>query len=485
MMYIKRPNHIGIQIGEVVGYNKNKGYTKIKLSKELNLGDSIAITDSSCKISELMIKNTNIKTGNRGQIVTIGRIYGDIKNGDKVFKTVDINLNKDYEQKNNKENTKRDINCRLILKKENNPLIEVEDVLTNIKISIKSNVVVQTADKTGLTKERIIEQLSKTGNTVFEFAKIDVEMDNNIIIPISALNELRRNSLELLEKKLLDTFKRGSNFIYKKSMQNYEQKNIKPEISLCLNNISEKIDYSEINNVDNIYIPIKFFFDSKLEKTINVICNKFNVYILFPNITKSNYSMLINKNIYNILSKNIKGVVISNLSQLEYVKDKKLELIANYTMNIANNYTIEELKTLGFNKIIILPELNKKTIQNLGDSLKKETIVYGRTLLMTSEYCMIGTYKNCIGSCKEGEYCLKDRLGFEFPVYTDRINCNNLIYNSKITSIKWNDLNINSIRIDILNENIEEINKIIKIHSNNEKIEGKDYTNGNLNKEDY
>ena len=35
----------------------------------------------------------------------------------------------------------------------------------------------------------------------------------------------------------------------------------------------------------------------------------------------------------------------------------------------------------------------------------------------------------------ELNYMLKDRIGFEFPIYTDRINCNNLIYNSKITSI--------------------------------------------------
>ena len=50
MMYTKRPNHMGVLVGEVVGYEPNKGYAKIKLLKELNLGDSIAIKDSSFKI---------------------------------------------------------------------------------------------------------------------------------------------------------------------------------------------------------------------------------------------------------------------------------------------------------------------------------------------------------------------------------------------------------------------------------------------------
>jgi len=74
MMYKFKPNHIGIPVGEVIGYNANKGHVKIKLSKELNLGDSIAINDASCKISELMQENNNIKSANIGQVVKLGRI---------------------------------------------------------------------------------------------------------------------------------------------------------------------------------------------------------------------------------------------------------------------------------------------------------------------------------------------------------------------------------------------------------------------------
>ena len=115
-------------------------------------------------------------------------------------------------------------------------------------------------------------------------------------------------------------------------------------------------------------------------------------------------------------------------------------------------------------------------------NIKKEVIVYGRTLLMTTEYCTIGTINNCPSICENGIYKLKDRMGFEFPIYTDRVNCNNLIYNSKITSISWKDLNIDSIRIDILDENEEEIQKIINTHKNGDRLEGENYTNGNLNR---
>ena len=102
---------------------------------------------------------------------------------------------------------------------------------------------------------------------------------------------------------------------------------------------------------------------------------------------------------------------------------------------------------------------------------------------MTTEYCLIGTYKDCKAPCMDGEYMLKDRMGFEFPIYTDRMSCNNLIYNSKITSIKWDDLNVDSIRIDILEETGNEIQHIVNLHKNSNRLEGEIYTNGNLNRE--
>ena len=58
--------------------------------KKYPFGDSIAIKDSTCKISELMIENNNIKTSKTGQVITIGRIKGNLKPGDKIYKTVSL-----------------------------------------------------------------------------------------------------------------------------------------------------------------------------------------------------------------------------------------------------------------------------------------------------------------------------------------------------------------------------------------------------------
>ncbi len=360
----------------------------------------------------------------------------------------------------------------------------------------EEETVIKPADNNGISIDRIKEQLSKTGNTPFEMDNIDFVIDENIFIPISSLNNLRRSALELLEEEILKSFERKCNeniINNNKSVKEETSKNNEnTKVSLCLNDVKDDINYCNLRNVDNVYIPFKFFITKK--DIVSKICNKFNTYLLLPNITKGNYEKIIKDNIENILKLDLKGIVVSNLSHFKLLEelnisknnnDKKLEVISNYTLNIANNETVNELEKLGVTKYIISPEADKEEIQSLSNNnidICKEVIVYGRALLMTTEYCTIGTFKNCEAPCEKGKYKLKDRMGFEFPIYTDRTNCNNLIYNSKITSINWDDLNVDFIRIDILEETENEIQNIIDKHLKNERLEGENYTNGNLNR---
>ena len=51
------------------------------------------------------------------------------------------------------------------------------------------------------------------------------------------------------------------------------------------------------------------------------------------------------------------------------------------------------------------------------------------------------------------------------------------------TSIDFDNFNVDFVRIDILDENIDEINNIINTVKNGKRFEGKDFTNGNLRRE--
>lgn len=70
-----------------------------------------------------------------------------------------------------------------------------------------------------------------------------------------------------------------------------------------------------------------------------------------------------------------------------------------------------------------------------------------------------------------------------FPIMPDNIQTVTTLFNSKITSISPQDFSTNFARIDILEEDISQINEIVQTVKNGKRLEGKEYTNGNLNRE--
>ena len=216
-----------------------------------------------------------------------------------------------------------------------------------------------------------------------------------------------------------------------------------------------------------------------------------------PTIIKANYKNLFYANSETAVKKyNIKGFVISNICNIRLLNDlftdldKYFKLVANYTFNVFNTDTVLELKKLGISKFTISPELDKETVSRLCDYryLQKELIVYGRIPLLNMNYCLLGETDKCYPTCKAKctsncSYYLKDRLNMKFRVLPDTLQNVTTIFNSKTTSISPKDFNIDFARIDILDESIDEINHIINVIKSSNRLEGTEYTNGNLNRE--
>lgn len=70
-----------------------------------------------------------------------------------------------------------------------------------------------------------------------------------------------------------------------------------------------------------------------------------------------------------------------------------------------------------------------------------------------------------------------------FPIMPDNIQTVTTLFNSKITSISPQEFSTNFARIDILEEDISQINEIVQTVKDGKRLEGKEYTNGNLNRE--
>lgn len=486
----EKPNHMGVLLGTICQYNKNKGHILISIKTPISVGDTISFEkeNTSYKVSELMKNDKNITVSNIGDKVTLGRMKGNIHIGDKVYKLSSKSLSLAAKSTFASENKKIALNAVLDLHLDEPIRLKIFDNIGN-EFEILSDEMPDVAINYPISKEKLEEQLAKTNNTPFFFKNIKINMDNNLYVPhISKINELRRNALQKYSNFITNKYKRNFDISFFENEYKYFT-HTSDKICLLLNKLNINYDYSKLKNIDKLYIPLEFFMLNEYKDIINILQNTFAVYIYMPPIIKSNFNNLF-KNAIESATKNynIKGFVISNIGYLELLKDynDKYEFVANYTMNIFNNHTIDELNC---NVITLSPELNKEEINDISKktNLQTEFIVYGNIPLMFSSYCMLGKSNKCFPDCKQfcrenDKYYLQDRMNFKFRVVPNNMQTITTTYNSKINSIDTHNLNIDCLRIDILDETIDEINAIINTVKSHNKLEGKDFTNGNINR---
>ena len=517
LVYKEKPNNMGLYLGKIQKYNEKKGLITIKLNEPIKIGDTISVDyeQGSYTVSELMnCNNKNITETNVGDTVIIGRMKGNIKLGNNVYKMSSKELSDLAKSSYSKEYRKVALNCNISIK-EGKPIVVSVSSASNIElykdlfINYVSDLIPLEAKNRPLSEETIISQFSKTASTPFEFKHFNIDLDDGLFIPkLSLLNDLRRKVLSLVEDYALQKIKRNDS-IENNLISDHQYGDIKDslnsnansknfDISLLLNILNIDYDYSKLSDkIKNVYIPLKYFTNRNFADILHILDSKFNIYIYMPTIIKSNYKNLLLSNIESTLQNyKIQGFVISNICNFKLLEslskefNKNFEIITNYTFNVYNNYTISELKELGAIRYTISPELDKITINSLSNcvTLDNELIVYGKTPVLNMNYCLLGETDKCYPTCKQkcnskNSYLLKDRLNMTFQISPDNIQTVTTIYNSKITSISPSDFNINFARIDILDENIDEINNIVSKVRNGERLEGKNYTNGNLNRE--
>ena len=196
----KSPNHIGLPIGKVIDVTDSK--ITILLDKELAQEDGIRFLESGKGLIVNYLydmKDRLISKGSPKQ-----KIILDNKVGLTTLDTVSLTTNHKLVTKFSTITKKVDIAIKVIAKI-NEPL-EISFIKDNIIVSEKGNIV-ERAKSAIVTKERIISQVKKLGNTPFNCHEIDVLLEDDVFIPMGEINVLRRTLTERLIGKLMMNFK--------------------------------------------------------------------------------------------------------------------------------------------------------------------------------------------------------------------------------------------------------------------------------------
>lgn len=464
MMNSQLPNNQGLYVGTVVDYNKKAKRLKIKLANTLKKGDGINLGGGTIG---RIIKNGNIETiGYKGETIELDFV-GEARKGQIVFKTSDSELMDRVQATftQDKEFVKNIIDAKITIKLGQKPILTLKDRHSN-EATIEGDKIVEEAMKVALSKEKVETQLRKLGNTPYELDLLEIELDDNVSLPISLLNQMRRDCIELLDKERVSIKNRK----YKNKTVKYKpvqyNRNKQQKISVKVKNL-EQLESALECGLDRIYYEDTNTIDKAMS-----LAMKYNKKVIYsaPRIIR-------NKE-YNHLAKannaGVESVQVGNYGSIDYFKDKKLNI--DYYLNAFNSETINYYKEIGADTLCISQELNiheiKETIKYTDINI--ESVVYGYTPLMITEYCPMGVIvRDCkkdkrVAKCKESIYALRNSKGDEFRVSQD-IFCRSTIYNSNVTCMldklyELHEIGINVLRLDFTLEDKETVKEVIEAY---------------------
>ncbi|WMJ81157.1 U32 family peptidase [Clostridium sp. MB40-C1] len=457
MMAYNFPKNTGVEIGKI-----NRDMTII-LKEDIHLQDGIRVNEGGFTISKILKESKPVEEAFAGDIVLLKP--SKYKSGDILYKTSDVrllqSLSKSY---SNAYEHKNDL--KLIVKFRVSSPFTLKAEYEGETFEYEAEIV-QEALKKPLDKEKIINNLRKTGDTAFNFKEIEFEVFEEGFMPVSAINSARRELIEKIESFIKNkdkkTFKREIDF--NRSPKKIFKDDI--ESPLVVVTTKEQLKAAQELKIENIAVEM-FMRDCSINLD-EVKCK--NIFIKTPSIIKGEFESLCSK-IEEKLPY-IKGIITSNLGIINRFKDKTL-IIGDYKLNNFNSYGVEFYKDC-LDMISISVELNKKEISNLVKKalLPSMMLVYGKIELMISEYCTIGSVfggkdrkRVCSRECEEGSFVLKDRMGEEFPVKTDKY-CRSHIYNGAAVNLIPNldeikKLKVDLLRADFIDESYEETLEILK-----------------------
>ncbi len=347
-----------------------------------------------------------------------------------------------------------------------------------------TGAVVQPASASPMTEEGLRSRLCRTGDSLFTFSSLEIEMDDNIFLPVSAVNALRREVLSLLQDKILQSADRqrhqkASGYAAASGSGAEERKDSPFRRELwALVSTREQMEAAAASEcscilVDGEFDPpasdSMFSRTSEDEKSIQktqkskkpdvkwkkpeqsgqkkqIVSGKIRYICVLPPVFRVNNRDRIRQDILTAPEKGYSGILVRTLEELSLVlqMDYRGEIIADASLYSWNGRSMAALaKDCG--RIVCPLELNQSgtleavraaqtILAGAGTDGTDEVMakivlpVYGRIPMMESAGCVRKTENLC--SKKDGFWYLEDRRGMQLPVRCRCGICSNTIYNA-------------------------------------------------------
>ncbi len=247
-----------------------------------------------------------------------------------------------------------------------------------------------------MSESDYLRPLCALGTTPFTVAERKTDIDEGLMLPVSALKEARREAIATLRAQYHP--------VRESVAVDYSPRSARGKAA-ALRSASflraEQIGDSAKSFFDVLFLPADRF-DPSLANGASL-----------PPVTHESDAKALFEKLEELKRAGCKNLLVSDIGQLRMATEVGgFAIHTDLGFNAFNGETVNVLKELGASRVLSSPELNLPAAADLGVGV----LVYGRVPLMVLKKC-IG--KELIGcdKCKSGDggFTLTDRKGISFP----------------------------------------------------------------------
>ncbi|AKB84145.1 DUF3656 domain-containing protein [Methanococcoides methylutens] len=441
MMSREQPYNRGVVAGTVVGYNEEERRIIVELSGELELGDGIGaegLEDAGENITRIVLNGKEVDSATTGDVVEVP-FFEEVPSGSLIYRTLDRSLMESLKKtftspkpiRKVPVNLKSDISAGSVLK------LKMEDNDGN-SVSVKSDYVVEPAQKKPTAEEQIQQQFSKLGNSVFEPVDMYVNVTGDVFIPIKVLNDIRNLAVSRLEAARVEKWHRSPKGKCKVPKVTCEEVDVDKPLLVVSVDDSQRLEAAIEGGADVIYVGGEVFRGREpleLKEAVERCRSEGRkIYVNTPKIVSDEAMGRIQKTLELAKELGVDGAVVSNYGTFRLVKEAGMAVIADSPMNVFNLHSYAAMKEFGADSIVLSPEMSLEQVEDVAQCGPVECIIHGRLEVMESRYCMVGDLfgsgSGCPRFCEDGEFELYDEKEYCFPLLMDS-DCRMHVLNSK------------------------------------------------------
>lgn len=312
----------------------------------------------------------------------------------------------------------------------------------------------EAARSRSLTEEELRTRLQKTGGTVFACRKIDISLEDGLMLSAGSINALRRGALAGL-RVLLTSMPQRRTFDTPALPAAPAAYTGAPKLTASVT-YAHQLTAELARGVEYLYLPLALLGEIDLDEYAGYT----KLCAVLPRILRTEDEGKFRE----VLQEHpqLTAVAVSNLGHLPIVDGLGLEVRGDLGLNVFNSRALLLMQELGLESVTVSAELRHQQVRDLRKYIPCEAVVYGRLPLMVTENCPL----RCSGQCSAGNGgVLTDRTGARFPVLCGH-GCRPEIQNSRPLYLadkpEWKKCGLRWARLRLTTETAEEAADILQ-----------------------